>query len=272
MAAMLDRLNEAAFLFTRETASIPLLEEAGVTCPVAFGPDGKLAVRMRNEAGADELLAEKGLTPEEYICIVPRLRYTLNHWLLHGERGTEADAERWAYDRQYVDSDHAKLRDVIVRWVRETGLKVLLSPELRYNCEMFDEYLYDPLPDDVKPNVEQVESFWLPDLAASVYSRARCVISVECHSPLIAIANGTPAFYIRQPEDTIKGQMYPDLGLGEWLFQIDEIEGQHVFDRLMEVHGNHERARQMRTRAMEIAWERFEAVAAATRRGLDENP
>ncbi len=161
---------------------------------------------------------------------------------------------------------------MIVRWVRETGLKVLLSPELRYNCEMFDEYLYDPLPDDVKPNVEQVESFWLPDLAASVYSRARCVISVECHSPLIAIANGTPAFYIRQPEDTIKGQMYPDLGLGEWLFQIDEIEGQHVFDRLMEVHGNHERARQMRTRAMEIAWERFEAVAAATRRGLDENP
>tara|TARA_A100001037_G_scaffold306517_2_gene352293 strand:+ start:1976 stop:2149 length:174 start_codon:yes stop_codon:yes gene_type:complete len=56
------------------------------------------------------------------------------------------------------------------------------------------------------------------------------------------------------------------------LFQIDEIEGQHVFDRLMEVHGNYERARQMRTRAMEIAWERFEAVAVATRRGLDENP
>jgi hypothetical protein len=275
LSPMIERLNEAAFLFTRETASLPLLAEAGVgelsrgEGPVAgFGPDGTLAVQMRNETAAVELLTTKGLEDERYVCVVPRFRYTLNHWLLKGVRGTPDDEERWAYSSQYVEPDHAKLRDVIVKWVRETGLKVLLSPELRYNPEMFGPYLYDPLPEDVKPHVEQVETFWLPDVAASVYARARCVISLECHSPLIAIANGTPAFYVRQREDTIKGQMYRDLGVGDWLFEIDEVEGEQIFERLMDVHQNHERAQEQRAAAMAYAWERFEVVAETTRVAL----
>ena len=269
LTPMIDRLNQAAFLFTREKASLPLLAEAGVEGPVIdFGPDGTLAVRMRNEAAADELLTRKGLEKEGFICVVPRFRYTLNHWLLKGVRGAAEDKERWDYSRRYAEADHAKLRDVLVRWVRETDLKVLLSPELRYNPEMFGPYLYDPLPDDVKANVEQVETFWLPDAAASVDARARCVISLECHSPLIAIANGTPAFYVRQPEDTIKGQMYSDLGVGDWLFEIDSVDGDQIFDRLLDVHRNHEHAQKMRSAAMAMAWKRFEAVAETTREVL----
>ena len=269
LAPMIDRLNQAEFLFTRETASLPLLAEAGVKGPVTgFGPDGTLAVQMRNEAAADELLDKHRLEKEGYICVVPRFRYTLNHWLLKGVQGAPEDEERWAYSSRYAEPDHAKLRDVIVRWVRETGLKVLLAPELRYNTEMFGPYLYDPLPDDVKPHVEQMETFWLPDTAASVYARARCVISLECHSPLIAIANGTPAFYVRQPEDTIKGQMYRDLGLGDWLFEIDSVDGDQIFERLSDVHENHERAQNLRAAAMTMAWERFEAVAETTREVL----
>jgi len=38
-------------------------------------------------------------------------------------------------------------------------------------------------------------------------------VSMECHSPLIALAEGVPSVYLRQPTDTIKGQMYNDLGL-----------------------------------------------------------
>ena len=52
--------------------------------------------------------------------------------------------------------------------------------------------------------------------------RAHAVISMECHSPIIAAAQRTPFFYLRQPEDTIKGQMYYDIGLSDWVFEIDD--------------------------------------------------
>jgi hypothetical protein len=69
------------------------------------------------------------------------------------------------------------------------------------------------------------DSYWLPDEAASIYARAQAVISMECHSPLIALRSGTLAFYLRQPTDTCKGQMYRDFGAGEWMFEIDESDG-----------------------------------------------
>jgi polysaccharide pyruvyl transferase WcaK-like protein len=87
------------------------------------------------------------------------------------------------------------------------------------------EQLVDPLPADVKSRVVWRDTYWLPDEAASIYARAQAVISMECHSPLIALRNGTPAFYLRQPTDTCKGQMYRDFGAGEWMFEIDESDG-----------------------------------------------
>ena len=67
-------------------------------------------------------------------------------------------------------------------------------------------------------------------------SKAQAVISVECHSPLIALHNGTPTFYVRQPTDTCKGQMYRDFGANEWFFEIDETSGPQLWSRLEAIH------------------------------------
>ncbi|MFW6104173.1 MAG: hypothetical protein ACOC59_03795 [Bacteroidota bacterium] len=52
---------------------------------------------------------------------------------------------------------------------------------------------------------------------------AFAVLSFECHSPIMSCFNGTPAFYLRQPEDTIKGQMRYDIGLEDWVFEIEKL-------------------------------------------------
>jgi hypothetical protein len=75
----------------------------------------------------------------------------------------------------------------------------------------------------------------MPDEAASVYKRAFALLSFECHSPIIALANGTIAFYLRQPQDTIKGQMYYDLGFEDWVFEIEETSGTDIARALMSV-------------------------------------
>lgn len=69
-------------------------------------------------------------------------------------------------------------------------------------------------------------------------------MSAECHSPIISLVNGTPAFYVRQPTDTIKGQMYYDLKLEDWIFEIKETEGQQLADTLMKVYQNQDQSKQ----------------------------
>jgi hypothetical protein len=125
---------------------------------------------------------------------------------------------------------------MIVAYVRNTGNKVMACGEMTYQVQMAKEVLVDPLPIDVKRNVVWRDTYWLPDEAASIYSRAECVVSVECHSPLISIHNGTPAFYVRQPTDTCKGQMYRDMGAEDWLFEIDETSGPQLWSRLESIH------------------------------------
>lgn len=64
-------------------------------------------------------------------------------------------------------------------------------------------------------------------------------MSFECHSPIIAAVNNTPFFYLRQPEDTIKGQMYYDLGFNDRVFEINKTSGKQIADSLRDVWKNY---------------------------------
>lgn len=238
-------LNEAAFIFTRETHSLQVLEEAGINKPLLdFAPDATFFLPVRNEDAAKDYMDPRGIEDQKFICIVPRLRYSPYH-RIH----TKTVWERSKIDKvisdnlKHVEKDHAKLREVIVRWVRETNNSVVLCPEMAYQTELFEPYLYNPLPDDVKDHTH-MHPYWQPDAAASLYARAVCVVSAECHSPIISLVNGTPAFYVRQPTDTIKGQMYYDLELNDWIFEIEKTEGKVIADRLMSVYQNYDSATQ----------------------------
>jgi hypothetical protein len=175
---------------------------------------------------------------------VPRLRYTPYHKFNANNNGWTAEKIKQVEEtnEKYKEIDHAKLREAMIAWVRETGNSVLICPEMTYEVGIMDELLINPLPDDVKPFIVK-RGYWLPDEAASIYAKAHTVLSFECHSPIIAAANGTPCFYLRQPEDTIKGQMYYDLGFNDWVFEMDQTTGKQIADRLREVWKDYGKAK-----------------------------
>lgn len=86
------------------------------------------------------------------------------------------------------------------------------------------ELLVDPLPADVKAKVVWREKFWLTDEAISTYVRSAGLVSLEMHSPIMAIGNGVPAIVCRFKEQTSKGFMWRDIGLSDWLFDLDQPE------------------------------------------------
>lgn len=240
-----DILIKAAFIFTRETHSIDHLKKAGIEGDhIQFAPDATFFLNMHDPDKANRFLKEKGLEDKKFICVIPRLRYTPYHLFNANQNGWSEEKIRQVEQTnlKYKEVDHAKLREAMIAWVRETGQKILVCPEMTYQVDIMDELLIDPLPADVKPFVVK-RGYWLPDEAASVYAKAHTVLSFECHSPIIAAANGTPLFYLRQPEDTIKGQMYYDLGFDDWTIEIDQTSGQQIADRLREVWKDYDKAK-----------------------------
>ncbi|MFZ5429175.1 MAG: polysaccharide pyruvyl transferase family protein [Bacteroidota bacterium] len=229
-------LNGASFIFTRETHSLKVLQEDGVTGPATgFGPDATFFLPNRNDASAQFYMENRKLEDRKFICVVPRSRFTPYHRVHVRINWSREQTDRViAENLKYAEEDFSKLREVIIRYVTETGNKVVLCPEMEYQTELYEPYLYNPLPSEIKDHI-LMHPYWQPDDAASLYTRAAAVVSMECHSPIISLVNGTPAIYVRQPSDTIKGQMYYDLELSDWIFEIEETSGEQIAAKLMDI-------------------------------------
>lgn len=255
-------LAGAKFVFLRDTDSMKALEAAKLRgSGIGFGPDATFAIDLRDEPAADALLKQHGLESGKFLCAIPRLRWT-PYWEIHpGSR--KPDPERIRVNEEFAEKDHAKLREAITAWVRETGMRVLLTPEMSYAVPLLKSLLFDQLPDDVKPRVSYLDRYWLTAEACSVYARAAAIVSMEQHSPIMGIAAGVPSVLVRQPTDTRKGRMWYDLGMEDWVFEIDASTGKQIAERVVAIGRDLPAARLSAAKARDRAGERMKAMIAA---------
>jgi hypothetical protein len=217
-----DLLNTASFVFLRDSASLKVVKDAGVTSPIVeFGPDGAFGADVRNDEAALAFMKAHGLEEGRFLCCIPNLR-NAPYWKV--KPGYAFDENKHRRNEEMKEHDHAPLREAIISVVRETGMKVLVCPEDSTQMETGKELLVDPLPADVKPNVVWRDTFWLTDEALSTYTRSAGLFGSEMHSPIMCIGNGIPAVVCRFAEQTSKGFMWSDIGLGDWLFDLDKEE------------------------------------------------
>lgn len=215
-------LDDARFVFFRDSHSLALAKREGVKCPVMeFGPDGAFAVDLRNDAAAESFLAANGLERGKFLCCIPRLRYT-PYWLIHHRQMDDEGRKKHAHNEAMKEHDMAPLREAIAAVVKQTPHKVLLCPEDQSQMAVGKELVYDHLPADVKAKVVWREKYWLTDEAISTYVRSAGLFGLEMHSPIMCIGNGVPALVGRFEEQTSKGFMWSDIGLADWLFDFDK--------------------------------------------------
>ena len=217
--AALDLISQAKFAFFRDGVSLQRAKDRGCTCPVMeFGPDGAFAVDLANDAAAEAFLKANALEQGKFLCCIPRLRSS-PYWKM--KKGAAFDPKRNERNEAMKEHDHAPLREAIIQVVRQTDLKVLLCPEDSSQMEVGKEMLLDKLPEDVKPRVVWRKDYWLTDEAVSTYVRSAGLFGNEMHSPIMCIGHGIPAIVCRWAEQTSKGTMWRDIGLGDWLFDFD---------------------------------------------------
>ena len=221
MARTIDVLNQARFVFFRDSVSMQLAKDKGCKAPVMeFGPDGAFGTDLRDDAAADAFLAANKLEPGKFLCCIPRLRFT-PYWVIP-EKKAAFDEKKNARNQEMKEHDHAPLRQAIVEVIRNTDHKVLICPEDQTQMAVGKELLYDKLPDDVKSRAVWRPNYWLTGEAVSTYRRSAGLFGNEMHSPIMCIGNGIPAIVCRWAEQTSKGYMWRDIGLGDWLFNLDD--------------------------------------------------
>ncbi len=214
-------LSRADFVYFRDPLSLDRARSEGVKAPVmGVAPDVAFATDLADEARAEAYLREHALEPGRFLVCISRYRHT-PMWEIPRKQ-VAFDPAKQARNEERKEADHAPLLDAIVYVVRETGMKVLLSPEDETQMSLAREMLYDRLPADVRPSVVRRETFWLPDEALSVYRRSAGVFGHEMHSPIMSIGHGVPAIVCRWAEQSTKGEMWREFGLGEWLFDLDD--------------------------------------------------
>lgn len=163
---------------------------------------------------------------------------------------TDEQRTRAARNASMADHDHAPLRAAIATVVRETPLKVLLCPEDMSQMAVGKQWVLDKLPADVARRVVWREKFWLTDAALSTYVRSAGLFGLEMHSPIMCLGNGIPAIVGRFEEQTSKGIMWRDIGLGDWLFDFDKNGDTSRFPAaVLEMLTNTEKSRRLVTDA-----------------------
>ena len=164
-------LNQAKFVFFRDTVSLELAKSKGIKAPIMeFGPDGAFGCDLRNDAAAMKFMAETGLEEGKFMCVIPKYRRT-PYWEIPSKNASynEATDKR---NQEMKEHDLKPYRDAIIALVRETPMKVLICPEDMTQVKLGKEMLYDTLPEDVKKKVVWRNRFWLTDEALSVYVRS----------------------------------------------------------------------------------------------------
>jgi len=264
----IELLNHAAFIYCRERKTLDILQAAGVKPKILeFGPDGCFGIDVRDDERGLATMKKLGLEDRKFITIQLRTNTAklpgvddsrtpkLNP--LHPTSEQIADDERRA----------AVYRDLVTRWVKRTGYKVLIAPEVKKEMEHNKRLIYDLLPDSIRSSVVNLDTFWNADEAASVFARAHTIVCHEPHSPIIALANGTPIIHTYSEFHSPKCWMFRDIGLSDWLLEFDSTPAEKMADTLFAIHEDYPAALLKVRGAMDFVKQRqaesMQAVASA---------
>ena len=250
-------LNSAAFIYCRDSKTLKMLRDGGVKPPVLeWAPDGCFGVDVRDEERALARLKKHGLEDRKFITLQLRT-HTPTSPGADDKRPQKLNPLNPTPENIADDTRRAKVyQDVIARWVKETGGKVVIAPEVFKEMEYNKKFIYDPLPDDLKKYVVNFESFWNVDEACSFYARAHTVICHEPHTPIMALAVGTPMMHTFSEFHSPKCWMFKDIGLEEWAPEFDKTPAEKMFEILMGIHADYPAAQAKVKKAMAYVEER----------------
>ena len=262
-------LNTAKFIYCRDSKTLKTLQDAGVKPPVLeWGPDGCFGIDVRDEEKALARMKKHGLEEKKFITLQLRTHSPSSPGV-DDKRPQKLNPLHPTPENIADDTRRAKVyQELIALWVKKTGWKVVIAPEVHKEMEYNKKFVYDPLPDELKKQVVNFDEFWNADEACSFYARAHTVICHEPHTPIMALATGTPMMHTFSEFHSPKCWMFKDIGLEDWAPEFDRTPAEKMFEILMGIHKDYAAAKAKVKKAMEFVEKRAAAQMTELKRVL----
>ncbi len=229
---------DAEFVYCRDTDSLAYLQQKNIICKrMDYRPDTTFFFDGADEMWADEYMTRTGLEAEHFITVTIRT-------------STQPGPLLGVMTKEREQIHMAKMRAFIEEWVARTGLKVLLCPESSSEIQAAKELLYDQVASDVRAKCVWMNNFWSSEQAYSIYKKARIVVSMEMHSIIMSVSIGTPFLHPQFAESGRKARMVRDIGLGDWLFDIDAMDPHSLVEAAISINAQHESAKKRVTNTL----------------------
>lgn len=231
-------LKDAAFVYSRDSDSAEYLRQRDLhNHRDGYRPDTSFFFSVRDNEWAERFLAEHGLSKRNFIILITR------HPSLSFGKGQEwdkvgGDPTGGSVSPERQEGHMEKLRTFAQEWTSRTGVPLLMGLETRAAQEPMRRWLACGLTEN--PKVVWLEEFWASEQAFSVYEQARIIISMEMHSIIMGIKAHTPVVHIPFRECGRKAKMMTDLGLEDWLLDIDEMSSEDLLVTCLKIHENYE--------------------------------
>lgn len=201
---------DARFVYCRDPDSLEYLRQQHLLCSRSgYRPDTTFFFSGLDEAWAEQFMQAHHLEKGRFITV------TIRSPNQPGPLAGTMTEERG-------EAILARVRSFIEGWVQRTGLPVVLAPEVYTEVEAAHRSIFLRLSPDARKRCVELEKFWTTEQAYSLYRRAEAVVSMEMHSVIMALSLGTPVLMPQFSENGRKVWMLEELGLKDWIFDIDE--------------------------------------------------
>ena len=208
--------RDARFVYCRDPDSLEYLRQQNLLCPRSgYRPDTTFFFNGFDEAWADLFMQGHGLKKGRFITV------TIRSANQKGPLAGTMTAER-------EEAIMSRIRRFIEDWVQCTGLPVVLAPEVESEVEAAHRNIFLKLSPAAQTKCVELEKFWTTEQAYSLYQRAQTVVSMEMHSIIMALSLGTPVLMPQFSENGRKVWMLEELGLADWIFDIDDSKSPHA--------------------------------------------
>lgn len=230
--------QEARFLYGRDSDSLRYLEQRNLgNTRSGFCPDTTFFFNRSDSVWCDSYMRKHGLQPGRFAILMVRIP-------ISGEGSVDPVASAVSGDRLKRQMD--KNVYLIEQWIRETGLKIVICHEGSDTIVSARE-MWARLSDKARSLCVYMEEFWCTEQAFALYAQARIMISMEIHSAFLSLAAGTPVLHHPFAEAGRKMEAFRDLGLEDWLLDIDQISQEALLETALSLHQNHTQVRRRLT-------------------------
>lgn len=254
-----ELLEDAAFVFCRDTDSLRYLLSINIKPKnFIFVPDSTFSSIWKKSQWADDFMKENCLSSGEFMAVI-----------IHTP--AQSLSRRPKVSPERAESHMEKIREVVKHWVHSTSMKAVLCPEVTRDIEATKMHIYDKLDFPTQQNTVWINSFWTHDQAKALYARARLVVSMELHSLLLSLPEGTPIIHLPFAEVGRKSYFITDMGLSDYLLDIDRTPVGTILERVDYIHKNHNKVtRMLKHTTIPYGRERERAAVSVIRNVLKE--